>query len=77
MRISMNTALSGSGRVDDIKGHPQGEIRGLTKLVNITEVRKYAMERGLTDAEAIESGMQEKRKEFLEKGAEGYAKSNL
>jgi hypothetical protein len=29
----MNTALSGSGRVDDIKGHPQGEIRGPTKLV--------------------------------------------
>ena len=74
----MNTDSSGSGRVDDIKGHPQGEIRGLTKLVNITEdVRKYAMKRGLTDAEAIESGMQEKRKEFLEKGAEGYAKSNL
>ena len=76
MRISMNTALSGSGRVDDIKGHPQGEIRGLTKLVNITEdVRKYAMERGLTDAEAIESGMQEKGNEFLEKGAEVYAKT--
>ncbi len=74
MRISMNTALSGSGRVDDIKGHPQGEIRGLTKLVNITEdVRKYAMERGLTDAETIESGMHEKKKEFLEKGAEVYA----
>ena len=70
----MNTDSSGSGRVDDIKGHPQGEIRGLTKLVNITEVRKYAMERGLTDAEAIESGMQEKRTEFLEKGAEVYAK---
>jgi hypothetical protein len=33
------------------------------------------MERGLTDAEAIESGMQEKRKEFLEKGAELYAKT--
>jgi hypothetical protein len=29
----MNTASSGSGRVDDIKGHPQGEIRGQTKLV--------------------------------------------
>jgi hypothetical protein len=29
----MNTALSGSGRVDDIKDHPQGEIRGPTKLV--------------------------------------------
>ncbi len=29
----MNTDSSGSGRVDDIKGHPQGEIRGATKLV--------------------------------------------
>jgi hypothetical protein len=37
MRMSMNTALSGSGRVDDIKSHPQGEIRGATKLVKITE----------------------------------------
>jgi hypothetical protein len=59
----VNTTLSGSGRVDDIQGHPQGEIRGLTKLVKITEdVRKYAAEHGLTDAEAIESGMQEKGK---------------
>jgi phosphomethylpyrimidine synthase len=44
--------------------------------MRITEdVRKYAAEHGLTDAEAIESGMQEKRKEFLEKGAEVYAKA--
>jgi hypothetical protein len=35
----MNTALSGSGRVDDIKGHPQGELRGATKLVK-TEMRR-------------------------------------
>jgi hypothetical protein len=28
-----NTASSGSGRIDDIKGHPQGEIRGATKFV--------------------------------------------
>ncbi len=42
--------------------------------MKITEdVRKYAAERGMTDAEAIESGMQEKRKEFVEKGAEIYA----
>jgi hypothetical protein len=35
--------FEGSGRVDDIKGHPQSEILGLTKLVNITEdVRKFA-----------------------------------
>jgi hypothetical protein len=57
MRMSMNTALSGSGRVDDIQGHPQGEIRGLTKLVKITEdVRKYAAEQGITEESAIQSG---------------------
>ena len=43
--------------------------------MKITEdVRKYAAEHGLTDAEVIESGMQEKRKEFLETGAELYTK---
>jgi len=76
MRMSMNTTLSGSGRIDDIQSHPQGEFRGRTKLVNITEdVRKYAAEQGIAEAEAIESGMQEKRKEFLEKGSEIYAKT--
>jgi len=39
------------------------------------DVRKYAAEHGMTDAEAIESGMEEKRKEFLKKGAEIYAKT--
>jgi len=73
---SRKAEMSGSGRVDDIKGHPQGEIRGLTKLVKITEdVRKYAAEHGLSESEAIESGMEEKRKEFLDKGAEVYAKT--
>src|SRR6266700_5749593 len=44
--------------------------------MKITEdVRKFAAENGLTNAQAIESGMQEKRKEFLEKGAEVYAKT--
>lgn len=43
--------------------------------MKITEdVRKYAAEHGLTDADAIESGMQAKKKEFTEKGAELYAK---
>ena len=31
----VNTAFSGSGRIDDIKGHLQGEIRGPTKLVKM------------------------------------------
>jgi phosphomethylpyrimidine synthase len=44
--------------------------------MRITEdVRKYAAEHGMTDAEAIELGMEEKRKEFLQKGAEIYAKT--
>jgi hypothetical protein len=73
---SMNTTLSGSGRIDDIKGHPQGGIRGLTKLVKITEdVRKYAAEHGLTSDAAIESGLREKAKEFAKNGAEVYAKT--
>lgn len=72
----MNTTLSGSGWVDDIKGHQQGEIRGRTKLVKITEdVRKYAGQRGLTDAEAIEEGLKQKATEFNEARAEIYAKT--
>jgi phosphomethylpyrimidine synthase len=44
--------------------------------MRITEdVRKYAVEHGLTDAEAVESGMQEKRNEFLKKGADLYVKA--
>jgi phosphomethylpyrimidine synthase len=39
------------------------------------DVRGYAAEHGLTNTEAIKSGMQEKRKEFLEKGADVYAKA--
>jgi len=31
----INTTASGSGRVDDIEGHLQGEIRGPTKLVKM------------------------------------------
>jgi phosphomethylpyrimidine synthase len=44
--------------------------------MKITEdVRKYATEHGLTNEAAIESGLQEKAKEFLEQGAEVYAKT--
>jgi phosphomethylpyrimidine synthase len=41
--------------------------------MKITEdVRKYATEQGIAESQALESGMQEKRKEFIEKGAELY-----
>jgi phosphomethylpyrimidine synthase len=43
--------------------------------MRITEgVRKFAAEQGVAESEAIESGLQEKKKEILEKGAEVYAK---
>jgi phosphomethylpyrimidine synthase len=44
--------------------------------MRITEdVRKYAAEHGLTDSEAIERGLEQKSREFVEQGAEVYAKS--
>ncbi len=76
MRISMNTTSSWSARVDSTKWLPSGEIRGLTKLVKITEdIRRYAAEQGITDAEAIEEGLKQKAKEFQQRGPEAYAKA--
>ena len=41
--------------------------------MKITEdVRKYAAEQGLSDSDALKQGMQEKAREFVEKGAEVY-----
>ena len=37
-------------------------------------VRKYAAEQGIAEEEALKRGMEEKSKEFVEKGAEVYAK---
>jgi phosphomethylpyrimidine synthase len=43
--------------------------------MKITEdVRKYAAEQGLAEEEALKKGMEEKSREFVEKGAEVYAK---
>ena len=43
--------------------------------MSITEdVRAYAAQLGLSDEEAVKKGMQEKSKEFIEKGAEIYQK---
>jgi len=44
--------------------------------MKITEdARKHVAEHGLSESEVIESGMQEKRKEFLEQSAQVYAKT--
>ena len=43
---------------------------------DITEdVRKYAAEQAISEEEALKKGMEEKSKEFVEKGAEVYAKA--
>jgi phosphomethylpyrimidine synthase len=44
--------------------------------MKITEdVRKYAAEQGIAEAEALKKGMEEKSREFVEKGAEVYSKA--
>jgi hypothetical protein len=41
----------------------------------MVHLRKDAAEQGIKKENALQSGMQEKRKEFLEKGSEVYAKT--
>jgi phosphomethylpyrimidine synthase len=44
--------------------------------MKITEdVGKYAAEQGVSEEEALQKGMEEKSREFQEKGAELYAKA--
>ena len=44
--------------------------------IHITEdVRKYAAEQGIAEEEALKKGMEEKVKEFVDKGAKVYAKA--
>ena len=44
--------------------------------MKITEdVRKYAAEQMISEEEAIQRGMEEKSKEFVEAGAEVYSKA--
>ena len=45
-------------------------------MQKITEdVRKYAADQAISEEEALKKGMEEKSKEFVEKGAEVYAKA--
>lgn len=41
----------------------------------LESVRKYAAEQGIAEAEALKKGMEEKSREFTEKGSEIYAKA--
>jgi phosphomethylpyrimidine synthase len=76
MRMSMNTRLTGSARIDSTSVLPSGELRGQTKLAKITEdVRKYAAEQGIVEEGALEKGMTEKSKEFVDNGAKVYVQA--
>jgi len=49
---------------------------GGRSIVNIAEdVRKYAAEQAITEEEALKKGMEEKSREFTDKGSELYAKA--
>ena len=44
--------------------------------IKITEdMRKYAADQGVSEQEALQEGMEEKSREFAEKGSELYAKA--
>jgi phosphomethylpyrimidine synthase len=44
--------------------------------MKITEdVRRYAIEQGVAEEEALRRGLEKKAKEFVEKGLEVYAKT--
>jgi phosphomethylpyrimidine synthase len=46
--------------------------------MNIAEhIRKYAAEQGISEEEALKKGMEEKSREFTEKGSELYAKAQI
>ena len=72
MRISMNTALSGSDWVDDIQGH-RGRVGRAWRTRH--DVRKFAAEQKISEEEAVELGLKEKAREFVERGSQVYAKA--
>ena len=59
-----------------IKKNTAGRYKArLTKRVNITEdVPKFAAEQKISEEQALQLGLQQKAKEFAEKGPEIYAK---
>jgi len=66
---------AGAPRQTDRRSAHRAMLRDRS-VVNITEdVRNYAAEQGIAEEEALKKGMEAKSKEFVEKGAEVYAKA--
>ena len=72
---SMSRVFEGKARQTTRTVARRALLRGRS-IVNITEdVRKYAAEQAISEEKALAKGMEEKSKEFVEKGAEVYAKA--
>ncbi|MEA3189396.1 MAG: phosphomethylpyrimidine synthase [Chthoniobacter sp.] len=72
----MSRTFGGKSETDWLNASPQGDFARLGKVIKITEdVRKYAAEQGVAEEEALQKGLAEKSAEFVEKGAEVYAKA--
>ena len=50
-------------------------VRTSVRMKITEDVRKYAAEQGISENEVLEKGLKEKSAEFVEKGAEIYAKT--
>ena len=72
VRAGSGTRMSGGQRT----ARPTGKCGPHFCSMKITEdVRKYAAEQGIAEGEALKKGMEEKSREFVEKGSELYAKA--
>ena len=71
----MSRAFEGKARQTTLRVARRAMLQGRS-IVNLTEdVRKYAAEQAISEEEALKKGMEEKSKEFAEKGSELYAKA--
>ena len=71
----MSRAFSGKARQTTRSVTRRAILRGRS-IANVTEdVRKYAAEQGVAEDEALKKRMEEKSREFTEKGSELYAKA--
>ena len=71
----MSRAFEGKAIQTTLRVARRAMLQGRS-IVNLTEdVRKYAAEQAISEEEALKKGMEEKSKEFTEKGSELYAKA--
>ena len=71
----MSRAFTGKARQTTRSVARRAMPRGRSIVNTTEEVRKYAAEQAISEEEALKKGMEEKSKEFAEKGNELYAKA--